>query len=86
MYCATLLLAARPFMLGFNLMKPFIAKHTLAKISIYGTDEDKWKPDLHNFLPNDSIPEKFGGCATLVHVYDIVYDGIMAKLKGEKIH
>ncbi len=58
-----------------------MAKHTLSKISIFGTNEEKWKPVLNEILPVDAIPPEFGGCAKLTHVYDIVYDGIMTKIK-----
>lgn len=75
--------AARAFMLGFNLMKPFISKHTLAKISFFGTD---FRPALEECLPPDAIPTKFGGCSKQNHVYDIVYDGIMTKLLDQQLN
>jgi hypothetical protein len=36
---------------------------------------------LHKSLPLDSIPPQFGGTAKLNHVYDILYDGAISKLK-----
>jgi len=79
-YVSVLCLAGRAFVWGFNLVKPFMTKHTLSKISIHGFDESKWKPAFRETLPEESIPRRYGGTAELTHLYDMIYDGAIKKI------
>ena len=44
-------------------MKPFLAKSTISRIQFLSYDEDIWKLVLLQYVPEDVLPEEFGGTA-----------------------
>ncbi|CAL8073406.1 unnamed protein product [Orchesella dallaii] len=53
--------APKIFSMLFGLIKPFMSKETISKISIIGGDEQIWKKELMTKLVPENVPERWGG-------------------------
>jgi len=56
---ASMINAPKIFSVIFNLLKPFIAKATLDKVSIYGPNN--WQAEVKERFPMELIPTHYGG-------------------------
>jgi hypothetical protein len=61
--------APRAFAVLFAMLKPFIPKHTLDKIDVFGSDQTKWKKVVAERYPLDKIPPFWGGTLKGVDEY-----------------
>jgi len=59
------------FWQAFNVVKPVVAGKTLDKIQFFDSDKTKWYPSLLEKLPEDSLPNEYGGSAKLKGINDV---------------
>lgn len=53
--------APKVFTLLFSMIKPFLSKETIGKVSIYGHDEETWKRVIQERFAIDKIPKRWYG-------------------------
>lgn len=56
--------APKVFALAFSVAKKFMNEYTLSKIQIYKADPPKWKAAIGKVVPENELPEHFGGTLT----------------------
>lgn len=44
-----------------QLSRGILSKDTQAALNVYGFQQDKWQPVLHNHVDPDQLPANFGG-------------------------
>jgi len=57
----TVINAPRIFPILFGFVKPLLSKQTMDKISVFGTDEEKWKAHFREKFPIERFPPRWGG-------------------------
>jgi hypothetical protein len=57
----TVINAPRIFPILFGFIKPLLTKQTLSKLSVFGTDEEKWKGHFREKFPMERFPPRWGG-------------------------
>ena len=45
------------------MVKPFLSKSTISRVQFLSYDERIWKPVLLEYVPEEVLPEEFGGTA-----------------------
>ncbi|CAG7721379.1 unnamed protein product [Allacma fusca] len=62
------------FEILWHVVKPLLTKRTLAKISFYGSNKDKYKTQFLEDIDADNLPSEYGGAITTCRGYRSVYD------------
>lgn len=52
------------FSVAFSMVKPFLSKATLTKISVFGSDKGEWSKALLEQIDANELPAHYGGCLT----------------------